>query len=444
MRPRQWLTTLYRSFARRLSPPADPPAPVALARPDDAIVAPMAGKSSAATIALVLFLLVGLVSIAAGLHNALAESNDTQWWPSRFLLLGHDPYRAYLDFIHGLPSPYPHFLNQVPNYPAFGLFFLWPLAALPWPAARLAWGLSNVLFAILLIYLLYRICLAKWRPVLTLLLFAFFVTGMPFRNTLTLGQQGLFAVLCFTAAVYAQQRDKKFLGALFLAISWFKYSLTFPLSILFLTRKGWPIVAGAVAINLILTLGLALWIHENPLTLLWEPIAVARQGGVWTGTTDLFSIAQILGLKGEGLVAALDLVIVAAALVARFRATSGDEYLVITMLSLVALVWCVHSSYDIVVLMLPVCYLLSASHRYPASFDRASVKIMLAMLAYAILYFWYFARVLDGAAKMFPGPVLGHAVGAFYWSGVLGLYSSLALAIALILRGDEAGNRGSG
>lgn len=444
MRPRQWIAKLYRSFARSLSPPADPTAPVALARPGGALFAPMAGKSSAATLALILVLLVSLASIAAGLQNALVESNDTQWWPSRFLLFGQDPFRAYLDFIHGLPSPYPHFLYQVPNYPAAGLFFLWPLAALPWPAARLAWGLSNVLFAILLIYLLYRICFAKWHPVLTLLLFAFFVTGMPFRNTLTLGQQGLFAVLCFTAAVYAQQRDKKFLSILFLAISWFKYSLTFPLSILFLTRKGWPIVAGAAALNLILTLGLALWIHENPLTLLWEPIEVARQGGVWTGTTDLFSIAHILGLKGEGLVAALDLVIVAAALVARFRATPGDEHLVVAMLSLVALVWCVHSSYDIVVLMLPVCYLLSAAHRYPATFDRASVKIMLAALAYGVLYFWYFARVLDGAAKIFPGPVFGHVVGAFYWSGVLGLYSSLALTFVLILRGDAAGNRGSG
>ncbi len=372
------------------------------------------------------------ISLVQGVQNALIGNiagNDFQWQPSRQLLFGHDPYMAYLAFTDGHSLQNQLFMNQVPNYPAVGLIFLWPIAVLPWPIAKLVWCVLNIVLSAVLIFAVNGVYF-KRGMLWAIFLFAFFISGTPFRNSLALGQQDVFSLAFFAASVYSLQLKHTKLSGVLLAISWLKYSLTFPLTIFFLKKKGLPVIALALSIQIVLIILLGIWTHQNPLRLLWEPVLVAGEGGVWAGATDLFSIAKQVGFIDHGAVIAIDLALLGIATLARLRASSKDDPMVLAMLSLLALICCVHRAYDCVVLVYPACYVLWRAHAPAEGYRRAAEAATKFILCYCVIYYWYLSRLLDPVSKAFHSGALLNAASSV---SILGLYVSLALLIGMLL-----------
>src|SRR5689334_16651041 len=182
-----------------------------------------------ATMAVILFALAAVILGFEAFSTALRDSRDNDWGAARTLLRGLDPYRLYLACAPCRRAP---FLPAVdPMYPASGLVMLWPLAALSWPAAKFAWAAFNLTAGVCLVLVLCDLYLrhASWRR--RAFAICAFLSGAPFLTNLEIGQHAVFALSWFIAALWVERRGKTGLGAVFLALSWFKYTLTFPLSL---------------------------------------------------------------------------------------------------------------------------------------------------------------------------------------------------------------------
>ena len=293
------------------------------------------------------------VSLLQGLNNAILRdsgSQDNQWGPSRALLEGTNPYKAHLD-----PSGSPFILCQAPNYPASGLVFLWPYAMWEWPAAKTLWAISNVCFTAIILICLFRLLPQQVSSTIKVLLMTLFLMGTPWRNGVGNGQHALFTLAFFLLAVVMQPAAKKYSG-IPLAISWFKYTIAFPLSLFFAkSKKGLQTILVAAAIHGILSIFLALWTGSSPLDLLLGPIKVA-QSATGRGYLDVFAVASVLQIQSKllpGLVAILILVVTFAA-VLRDRDTLSS----LSILSIASMTVVFHRGYDFVVLVLPLAYAL--------------------------------------------------------------------------------------
>src|SRR5262249_48959720 len=150
-------------------------------------------------------------------------------------------------------------------YPASAEIFLWPVAALSFDDAKWLWAAANILFAIGCVVLTARMASASGVVVLGLL--GLFLAGTPGWRTIGNGQQGLFSFFFFLLAIELQQQKKAPLAALCLAASWLKYTITLPLSLVFIRQEWRSTFAIASTVHFGLTLFLALWTGENPLDL---------------------------------------------------------------------------------------------------------------------------------------------------------------------------------
>src|SRR5260370_320250 len=227
-------------------------------------------------VALVFFLggIVAIIWVLEAFGVALHNSQDNDCGPARALLRGLDPYKLYL---HCASCRRPPFLPPVaPMYPASGLILLWPLAVLSWPAAKATWAILNLAFGAGLIVTLYRLFLPDggWRC--AILAFIALFAGAPFLTNVEIGQHAVFALGWFVAALLADRRGNTALAAIFLAVSWFKYTLTFPLSLLFVVRARWTPVLAAAVVHVVLTIFAAVWTGRSPLDLLLEPLLVVQ------------------------------------------------------------------------------------------------------------------------------------------------------------------------
>jgi hypothetical protein len=166
--------------------------------------------------------IAGLLTLAAistwrGIVNAQQTSDSAEWQPSRMLLFGQDPARIFLDYVGGGVTVDP-FISGYPNYPPSGLVFLWPLAILPWEAFKIVWAVLNVCFAIGIVYILWRRYLkSTGRPMLIVVIALFLIAGRT-RNTIGIGQNGLFSLFFFLLAL-SVNGESRVVAALALAIS---------------------------------------------------------------------------------------------------------------------------------------------------------------------------------------------------------------------------------
>jgi hypothetical protein len=296
------------------------------------------------------------LSLAQGLNNAVLRPNgseDNQWGPSRALLEHRNPYEAYLN--RGADSPF--MMAQRPNYPASGLVLLAPYAALDWPAAKALWALSNVLFTALILWCLFQLLPAHTVATPKVVIATTFMMSTPWRNGVGLGQHALFTLSFFLLAVVMTVRRHHSAGAA-LAVSWFKYTIAFPLSLFFArSKRGWIIILAAAGIHAGLTMLAAFWIGTSALALLIQPLQVA-QSATPQGYLDVFAVATALGVSSR-LVPTLAALVIIGATYATIR-RDADVLSSLSTLSLASMTVCFHLGYDLVVLVVPLTYALRA------------------------------------------------------------------------------------
>lgn len=302
-----------------------------------------------------LLILGACISLLQALNNAILRhegSQDNQWGPSRALLEHRNPYAAYL---HS-PGASPFILSQNPNYPASGLIFLWPFAFLSWPAAKILWAFSNLLFTVVILLCLYRLLPPRTSTVAKVLLATLFVMGTPWRNGVGNGQHALFTLAFILLAVVLFPRSVLAAGSL-LAVSWFKYTIAFPLTLFFArSKRGWATILTAAGIHAILTLFAAIWTGSSPVDLLLGPIQVSQIATGRGYSMDVFAITSTLRMPSKLIPGLAALAILGVTYLAARH--DHDDLSCLCTLSIASMTLCFHGGYDFVVLVLPLVYAL--------------------------------------------------------------------------------------
>lgn len=302
--------------------------------------------------------LLALISLLQGIRNAIGFSQDFQWDAAKALAEGLDPYEISLKWNQSeLPDSLKEFYkvfndagveqkmeaNQFPSL----LWLLVVFTLMPPLMARYAWLAANLLFTVGIVYLLRKTFLKNlgiYEYVLTVLLM---IAGTPYRNQLGVGQHTLFSFFFFLMAVWLDERkpNGNHTGiTICMFISYFKYTLTAPLTLYLLYRKRYLEFFASVIMHIILTVVSALYMGKSVIYMITAPLQVAKvlssEGGLDLGA--LFggnSIALVIG----GIIAIMLFVLT-------LMAPSGKEYLVFSVLLLWSLVLTYHRTYDYFVL----------------------------------------------------------------------------------------------
>jgi hypothetical protein len=377
-------------------------------------------------------LLCGAAAAAVVLHAfglALGDSHDNDWGAARALLQGVDPYKAYLACAAACRKTL--FLPPVaPMYPASGLVLLWPFAILSWRAAKIAWAALNLFFGIGLVVLLRQLFLPResWRS--TVAVIAAFVAGAPFLTNLEIGQHAVFALGWFAIALWAERRGNAALVGVLLAASWFKYTLTLPLSLIFVLRSRWPVLLAAVVIHAVLTLFAAIWTGSSPLDLLLGPLRVV-QVVHRAGQLDAFGLAMRLGLASTLIPLAVALVLTTCVLAAAWRTRAEADLTLLALFSLLAYVVVYHLAYDLVILVIPLFYAMSRVRSWPVL--AVIERVWIVMIAILLGWTW-FADHLVQLLKLDRIRWVLQAYPFYYAATAVWFYATLAVGILVVGR----------
>ena len=170
------------------------------------------------------------------------------------------------------------------------------------PRPKALWALSNLLFTGVILLCLFRLLPADTEKSTKLLLTSLFLMGTPWRVGIANGQHALFS-LCFLLVSVVELSRRRFRVWAPLAISWFKYTIALPLSLLFVrSRSGRSALLAASLTHGALTVFAASWTHTSPVRMLLGPIEVARSLSLTErGYLDVFVIGATLGVESSAL-----------------------------------------------------------------------------------------------------------------------------------------------
>jgi hypothetical protein len=386
----------------------------------------VAARSHLLKIALLICGIAAIIGVLDALTVALDNSQDNDWGAARALLQGSDPYKLYL---HCTSCHTPPFLPPVaPMYPVSGLVLLWPLAILPWSLAKATWATLNLIFGASLIAMLYRLFLPRegWQSMAFSLVALF--AGGPFLTNLEIGQHAVFALGWFVAALWADRKGNAVLTAVFLAASWFKYTLTFPLSLLFVVRRRWTPVLAAAAIHLVLIIFAAAWTGSSPLELMLGPLRVV-QIVHRAGHLDVFGLAMRLGLTSKLVPLLGACAITVAVLGAALRSSSQTDLPLLCLFSLFSYAVVYHLPYDLVVLLIPIFYVLSRIRTW-SEVDFLE-RVWTVMLAVLLSWTWFADRFVQALKIQHVGWVM-HTYPFYYAALAVWFYATTTIGIVAV------------
>ncbi len=297
--------------------------------------------------------ILAVLFVGTGAKNALAPSgsHDFQWTPAKDVVEGVNPYREFITWQEqGNSSVPPHFLNQSPSYPASTYVLLSPFAHFDWETAKAFWLGANLLFIGMLLLGMQKVFPVRSPTILALLVLSFLIAS-PLRTSLGAGQHNFISLAAFIWAYYfAHNGQNKSLSGLLLSVAWIKYSLTFPLTLIFLRRGTYKPVVIAAAIHAVLTCiaawRIGMWPHE----FFFNSVQVVLMGD-GTGFLNLIALSMNLDLP-----LAMPLAFIALATLAvvycLHRNPNADPLLVMSSLGLFSCAVFYHHGYDFVVLLL--------------------------------------------------------------------------------------------
>lgn len=311
--------------------------------------------------ALLLFLLTctALVSVSQGCRNAATYSQDFQWDAAKALLLKINPYqesleptgalnqgalKPFYDYFEGIGAPQKMEANQFPSL----LMLLWPFALLPSAYAKFAWVLTNLFCTTGIIVLLRKTFLKNLDLFSFHVVILLMLSGTPYRNQMGVGQHTLFSFFFFLLAVWFFENTKRggIPGTLALVISFFKYTLTVPLSLYFIYKRRWKELLAAVVVHVAMTGFSAYWLQESFFNMILQPLAVSSalksEGGFDFGA--LF--------QGSPVAFVLAAIVLLLLLLAVLKTPAGNEAIVISVLTLWSLILTYHRTYDFFVMIL--------------------------------------------------------------------------------------------
>lgn len=350
-------------------------------------------------VVIVILCLMATISIAIGCANAVDDpkgSFDFQYDSAKVFSLRQDPYDETMH-----PTEFQETMNltkfygrlQANQFPSM-LMILLPFTLLSPMAANWVWMLCNMFFSMGIVYLIKTLifdeCYEKWCQDNTLfvkkdgaILYCFFVAlfflGTPWRNNIGNGQHTIMALFCFLLAVYFSKRNKEVLSGTALAISFFKYTLTVPLAILFLHKKKYKALLVSIIIHAVLTIVAAIWLNASVIDMIIKPVKISSHLNT-EGFLDIGAIFE-LGKVGMAITALILLAMILCVLNGTFVGTDSE---LLSILVMIALVSTYHRSYDYFVLIIPVIVL---------SLEKKELSLRIILWT-VTLYAFFFAKVL--------------------------------------------------
>lgn len=347
--------------------------------------------------------LMALVSLVAGLRNGIVNHIDFQWMPAKIMASGENPYLYSLDHL-----PWRTWTqidaNQIPSC----LLLLLPWTFLDYPLANTAWAFCNLFFTGIFLLYLHKTFFARQAPLKVnvdfTLVALLFLSGMPLRVLIGNGQHLMFSFAFFMPSLYYSLKGRHVLSGVLMSLCFFKYTTLAPMLLIFLTLRAWKEIAIGAGLHVLATLGVALYLHESPVTLIVQSLQV---GSMLTGQglSDVASLFKTLGCPlGANTVMASYAVFLCAALVI---ATIGNATPLYRLASLAILsnVMFYHREYDYVSIVF-VLVLMLKMIRNPNEMNLLSIAICI-LVALDVLYMFYVFRIYQIPLFM---PILEHVL----------------------------------
>ena len=374
---------------------------------------------------LVLLLLAALVSLASGIKNAYHYSQDFQWDAAEALRLGYDPYDLSLgvnnvENIPELDDFYNYFesieakqkmeANQFPSL----LILLFIYTLMPYRTAVLIWLISNLIFTAVIIYLLRKGYMKNMDRGCFAALSLLMIAGTPWRNQIGVGQHTLFAFMFFLLAVFLSDNDNDMAAGLALAVSYFKYTLTAPLALIFIYRRKWKSFFISLGVHILLTVLSALWLRESFIDMLIKPLRVSS-ALAGEGSIDLSAI-----LGGSKIAMIIALLVMCALFIFSLKMRRENEELLFSLYLLVSLIITYHRSYDFFVLTA----VYSGVNTLACRLEGRGGKILRISYFLFLLYLFFGLRIFSESEASL-------ALAALLY------YTFLIVYTLLVLRPDE-------
>lgn len=362
----------------------------------------MKNKTKTVKIALLLFFsLLGIMSLFLGMKKGMVHSFDFQWDAAKIFAMGEDPYEISLDTNCELNGRYGEYYGAVEanQFPSL-LMLLFPYTLFEPKLANVLWALSNLLFLTGIIILLKKTFWKEMEMLDFALFSALLVSSSPVRRQFALGQHTLFSVFFFLLAYYFildNENDKNknllfkdIISGIALAISYFKYSITAPMMLIFIYKKKYRPVIISIVIHILLTIVSATYLHKSPVYMILAPLKVA---GLLSseGFADIGSILGQMGMSGMITLAPTVLIFIALTIFAFLKKDIREDSLM-SFLIFVSLIFMYHRSYDFFVLIIPLTVMLND---YKESDKKITDKIRIFSIIWVILEIFIMDTFID-------------------------------------------------
>ncbi len=211
-------------------------------------------------------LATGVMTLARVIPRVPERAGDfhAYWYPGQFLWQALDPYATILSQNNGgsLTLGSPVFNWALPVNTAPVLFLVSPLSRLPWWMAIGIWTLLNLCLIAVIGWLLITSLQRKILTLPSLALFGILGSLIATREAVENGQFTIFIASCMLAAWVLEERHPVPSGLL-LGFALSKYSLAFPLFLLFVFQRRYLNALVSVIVQLFYLLALTA-ISGNP------------------------------------------------------------------------------------------------------------------------------------------------------------------------------------
>ena len=296
----------------------------------------------------------------------------------------YSPTKLFVDKV----NPYEYFLYsedkekiigvQYPVY-AHATFILFsPFSYFEWNISRISWSILNVFLGILCAYIFLK--KKEINKTDSIFLICIFCLSTPFRNCIGNGQISFLILLCYSAYFFNNIYLRSFLSG----IGYIKYSFMPILAFTFFFKDGYKQFLISGLFCLIGWIIFSIYLNQNILETLFQPVNVALNGFDDTLTRgDLYTIlSNNLNFDNSNVV--IFIIFLVTLIFAKNISKTNDKFLIINLMLIVSLFTFGHLIYDYVVLFPTFVY----SYKN-LNFLRAKISFGI------VLYFWFGIRIIE-------------------------------------------------
>lgn len=309
----------------------------------------------------VLFLRAAYIVIHA-INSAMGVplgSFDFQWDSAKLFADGINPYRATLDGGFHLYEKYYGVLeaNQFPSL----LMLLLPYTVFNAVGAKTVWLVSNLIFTLVIVIFLYKL-FGKKQKREYLIGILLMICSVPWAVCVGNGQHTLLSFAFLLLSIYVSQNTNRksgrfswgwgtLLGGVLLGISYFKYSVIIPFLFYYIYKKWYKEIILSIGMHILLTVLSAVYLSISVAEAICYPIKISMRS-LEQGFIDLGQLIQNKSVYFVMLIILFGILLS----IALHLKNGEDEYL-LSLCTIISLIYMYHRIYDFFILILPAMYL---------------------------------------------------------------------------------------